>query len=297
MDSSYTAWAWPWWTVMVMINALNLSAAAWVYKRSLVTRDDIDAVYRRRMRIMGLIFTMVGAYRAVFVSRYFAQMAWFDTIANSSLLIRMFAIAAELSFAGLIALAMLKVNAQLPESDDKESGGFKRFFTTQSPYFLIACIFLAQFFATGGLIMKSNTLFAIEESLWSLGFVAILPLAIIQWRRVKTVTDADSVDPLKMLRGSTRLILTWAVIYCCYGLFYHLPFENWPGAIEQMRTGLPAIKTGWSAIRDAFLIVNASKEYSDWGFGFLLWHSAYFSVCVWIAIYLMRAPRLMTRDN
>jgi hypothetical protein len=31
--------------------------------------------------------------------------------------------------------------------------------------------------------------------------------------------------------------------------------------------------------------------YGDWGWGFLLWHSAYFSICVWISLYLMQAPR------
>jgi hypothetical protein len=273
---------------MVVINVLNLGVAALIYKRSLEPKDGSDSAYRTRMRIMGLIFTLVGAYRAVFVSRYFTQMAWFDTVLNSSLLIRTFAMAAELSFAGLFALAMLQVNADFPAIDDKRSGGFKTFLKTQTPYFLIACIFLAQFFAYGGLIMKSKTLFAIEESLWSLGFVSILPLAFMQWQRLKAVGD----ESLKMLKGSTRLILAWCVIYCCYGLFYHLPLENWPSAFQQLETGIPAIKTGWTAIRDSLLIVHESKAYSDWGFGFLLWHSAYFSICVWIALYLMRAPRL-----
>jgi hypothetical protein len=64
-----------------------------------------------------------------------------------------------------------------------------------------------------------------------------------------------------------------------------------------MQTGLPAIKTGVSAIGDAFWIVHESKAYSDWGFGFLLWHSAYFSICVWIAIFLMQAPRMLRPDS
>lgn len=285
-----TIWAWPWWTVMVMINAVNLVVAAWIVRGSGDRRDDPNKTYRNRMLTMGLIFTLVGAYRSIFVSRYFSQMAWFDTILNSSLLIRSFAMTAELSFAGLFALAMLRLNAEYPAEDMESAGGFKRFFATQAPGFLVVAIFLAQFFAYGGLIFKSSTLFAIEESLWSLGFVSILPLAIMQWKRMKGVTDPS----LQMLRGSSRLILSWCVIYCCYGLLYHLPLESWPYAFEQLRTGLPPIKMGWSAVKDALLIVHESKAYSDWGFGFLLWHSAYFSICVWIALYLMRAPRRVT---
>jgi hypothetical protein len=294
MDTAYTAWAWPWWTVMVIINALNVGAATFLFRRSLGTKSDSDDAYRRNMRIMGLIFVLVGAYRSVFVSRYFAQMAWFDTIANSSLLIRTFAIAAELSFAGLIALGMLRVNSDLP-SPRAPGNKFWLFLSTKSPYVLVGSIFVAQFFATSGLIMKSSTLFAIEETLWSVGFVAILPLAIAQLRRVSAASKVndEAAGRLRMLLGFTRVNAAWAVIYCCYGLAYHLPLESWPAAFHQMQTGLPAIKTGLSAVVDAFTVVNESKAYSDWGFGFLLWHSSYFSICVWIAIYFMRAPRLL----
>jgi hypothetical protein len=246
--------------------------------------------------MMGVIFALVAAYRAIFVSRYTAQLAWFDSLANSSLLIRMFAVAAELSFSGLIALAMLRVNHDLPADDAANANRFKVFMTTKSPHILMICIFLAQFFATSGLITKNQTLFAIEETLWTVGFLAVLPLAILQVRRVYAIKDAEKVAQLKMLRRSTILIAAWCVFYCCYGLFYHLPFETWAGAIEQAQTGLPVIKTGASAIGDAFLIVNESKEYGDWGFGLLLWHSAYFSVCVWISIFLMQAPRMLRPD-
>jgi hypothetical protein len=157
----------------------------------------------------------------------------------------------------------------------------------------MVCIFLAQFFATGGLISKNKTFFAIEETLWTVGFLSVLPLAILQLRRVFTIKDEGVLAQLNMLRKSTILIAAWCVFYCSYGLFYHLPLESWPGAINQMETGFPVIKTGTRAIADAFLIVYASKEYSDWGFGFLLWHSAYFSICVWIAPLLMQAPRII----
>jgi hypothetical protein len=286
-----TDWAWPWWTVMVAINIVNLIICVLIFKKSMFPRESIDATYRKRMRIMGLIFTLVGAYRAIFVSRYLSQMAWFDSVLNSSLLIRIFAIAAELSFSGLIAFALLQVNKDLPAKEKSKPNRFMSFLKTKSPYFLIGCIFIAQFFATSGLIIKSNTLFAIEETLWSLGFLAILPLAIIQVRRVYAIKGKEAVRSLKMLRQSSVLIAAWCVIYGSYGLFYHLPLESWPSAINQIETGLPVIQTGLSSIVDAFTIVNESKAYSDWGFGFLFWHSAYFSVCVWISIFLMRAPR------
>lgn len=291
MGGSETAWAWPWWTVIVAINVLNLVVCAIIFKRSITSKDGDDLGYRKRMRVMGLIFTLVAAYRAVFVSRYLSQMAWFDTLANSSLLIRLLAISAELSFAGLFALAMLRVNKDVPAAN-KHSNSITSFMMTKSPYVLLSCIFLAQFFATSGLITKNVTLFAIEETLWSMGFLSILPLAMVQLRRVFAIQDSEIKPRLVLLKRFAVLNVAWGLIYCSYGLFYHLPLEMWPSAMEQMQTGLPLIKTGMSAISDAFVIVNESKAYGDWGFGFLFWHSAYFTVCVWLSIFLMQAPRI-----
>jgi hypothetical protein len=290
MENSYTAWAWPWWTVIVLISVINVVVCALVFKRSLKPDDGLDTGYRKWMRIMGVVFILVGAYRSVFVSRYLAQMAWFDTIFNSSLLIRMLAVFAELSFAGLFALGMLRINSDLPPAE--KGNRTIAALAAKGPYFLWLCIFIAQFFATGGLIMKNKTWFAIEETLWTLGFLAILPLAIMQLGRVSALKRGKAAIDLGIIPKFTKLVLAWCVIYCSYGLFYHLPLENWAGALNQMETGLPALKTGWSAVVDAFTIVHESKEYSDWGFGFMLWHSAYFTVCVWMSIFMMQAPRI-----
>ena len=281
-------WAWPWWMVMVTISIVNLVVCAVVYKKSLNPKDGIDTTYRKRMRIMGVIFTVVAAYRTVFVSRYDPQFAWFDSIANSSLLIRVFAATAELSFSGLIAFAMLQFNISLPAGNDNQSNKFKTFMTTKTPYVLIICIFIAQFFAFGGVVFKSDLFWAIEETLWSVGFISILPLSLIQLRRILSIEDKETLKRLQMLKQSAIVIVTWCVIYCSYGLFFHI-FGLWESAIIELETGFPA--TGPNAIADAFMIVHETKVYSDWGFGFLFWHSAYFSACVWISIFLMQAPR------
>jgi hypothetical protein len=289
MNIPDTDWSWPWWTVMVIINVANLAACVYFYRQSLNSVDG-QSPYMRRMRIMGLIFTLVALYRAIFVSRYLYQYAWFDTLANSSLLIRSFAWGAELSFSGLFALAMLRFNSDVLLTQGKYNR-LTSSYIRSAPYALIACIFIAQFFATAGLITKSRLSFAIEESLWSLGFLSILPLAAMQFWRMFFSNHVTSSPGLAMLKTFTVVNLAWCVIYCTYGLVYHLPTEYWASAFQQMETGIPEIKTGLSAVKDAFSTVNVTHNYSDWGFGFVLWHSAYFSVCVWLAIFLMRAPR------
>jgi hypothetical protein len=285
-------WAWPWWATLVIINVVNVALCAHCYRKSLSAPDG-DSVYLKRMRIMGLIFTLVALYRSIFVSRYLYQYAWFDTLANSSLLIRTFAWAAELSFSGLIALAMLKFSADMPHTNPSTKR-LLSLYMRKGPYSLVACIFLAQFFATGGLITKSRMLFAIEETLWTAGFLSILPLAAIQFRQA-FATKRLAQDPgLSMLRTFSAVNLGWCVVYCSYGLIYHLPTEYWSSALQQMQTGVPEIRTGIAAVADAMTIVNVTHRYSDWGFGFVIWHSAYFSICVWLAIFLMRGPRKLS---
>ena len=290
-----TAWAWPWWSAMVAVNILNVIVCLTIFRRT--TRSaggfsNITDQYQKHMLIMGLIFTMVGAYRAVFVSRYLYQFAWFDVLANSSLLIRFFAIFAELSFAGLFAYAMLRFSKDL--ASNNHTNPALNFIESRSPYLLFFCIFTAQFFATIATINKNNTLFAIEETLWTAGFLLILPLAFIQLRRALSIKAEDEKKRIKMLLTSSKVIFAWCIGYCSYGVFFHLPmdfFSDTANSTMAVTTAVPVAQAGLAAVWDAFFIVNESKEFGDWGFGFLFWHSSYFSICVWLAIFLMRAPR------
>ena len=290
-----TAWAWPWWSAMVAVNILNVIVCLTIFRRT--TRSaggfsNITDQYQKHMLIMGLIFTMVGAYRAVFVSRYLYQFAWFDVLANSSLLIRFFAIFAELSFAGLFAYAMLRFSKDLASNNHTNPALI--FIESRSPYLLFFCIFTAQFFATIATINKNNTLFAIEETLWTVGFLLILPLAFIQLRRALSIKAEAEKKRIKMLLTSSKVIFAWCIGYCSYGVFFHLPmdfFSDTANSTMAVTTAMPVAQAGLAAVWDAFFIVNESKEFGDWGFGFLFWHSSYFSICVWLAIFLMRAPR------
>lgn len=290
-----TAWAWPWWSAMVAVNIINVIVCLTIFRRT--TRSaggfsNITDQYQKHMLIMGLIFTMVGAYRAVFVSRYLYQFAWFDVLANSSLLIRFFAIFAELSFAGLFAYAMLRFSKDL--ASNNHTNPALNFIESRSPYLLFFCIFTAQFFATIATINKNNTLFAIEETLWTAGFLLILPLAFIQLRRALSIKAEDEKKRIKMLLTSSKVIFAWCIGYCSYGVFFHLPmdfFSDTANSTMAVTTAMPVAQAGLAAVWDAFFIVNESKEFGDWGFGFLFWHSSYFSICVWLAIFLMRAPR------
>ncbi|XMB72952.1 hypothetical protein RJI07_03335 [Mycoplasmatota bacterium WC30] len=287
-------WIWTWWGAVVLINVINLIIGITIYVKSKNNEKVKSSPYRKRLLIFGLIFIGVAFYRSIFVSSYLEQLAWFDTLANSSLLIRFFALFAEVSFAYLIMNVLLNLNKEVPAKESDKSKPFLRFIETKTPYVFFISLCLAQFFAFGGTINKIQLLFAIEETLWGLAFLSITPLIIIQLKRVYSFKEETIKKELKMYRIFTVFMTVFCVGYSLYSVLYHLPIEQWPLGIEQLQMAIPepAIRTGFSAIRDAFSIVNVSRDYSAWGgIGFIIWHSGYFTLCGWMVLFFMTGPR------
>lgn len=246
------------------------------------------------MRVFGTVFILVAVYRSVFVSSYLGQLAWFDSLANSSLLIRVLAIYAEISFAGLIMFALLQLNEDVPVHARQKFNKSSGFLLTRTPYVLFLCICLAQFFATAATIMKIEVLFAIEETLWGIAFLSILPLTVMQLKRIYSYRDVQSKSELALFRISSAMMAVFCCGYTGYSLAYHLPIEYWPGALDQFQTDtpFPAIRTGWQAVKDALYVVNKTRDFETWGgIGFFIWYTGYFTVCSWMVLVLMNAPR------
>ncbi|WP_066015803.1 hypothetical protein [Endozoicomonas atrinae] len=211
MESPEWTWAWTWWSTLVLINSINVVLAVLFFRRRNTENDS----YLRWMKLMGMVFVSVALYRSVFVSSYLEQLAWFNSLANSSLLIRSLAFFAELSFAGLFMLAMLHTSQDLELYPSGQEDVFD-VLVSRAPKFLFLCIFTAQFFATTALITKFEVLFAIEETLWGMAFLSIFPLAIKQLRAV--LKSEHSTTELRLLKPFVWLNVIWLVGYCSYSV-------------------------------------------------------------------------------
>lgn len=285
-------WAWSWWAVVVVIGAINLGLGVYLFLQSRKVIDEKNSTYVKRMRIAGIVFLSVAMYRAVFVSRYLTQLAWFDTILNSTLLIRTFAMSAEIAFAYLISRALLQVNKDI--LNERFDNKIKEFFRTKAPHIFFYLLVIAQPFAYGGTINKIRILFAIEETFWGLAFVVVTPLIIMQLKKVFSIKDPQKMIELKQIKYFVIVVAIFCIGYGSYSVFYHLPIEYWPAALEQlqMATPVPEFRYGFDAIKDAFLIVNLNHVYEDWGgLGFVIWHTGYFTLCGWMSLLFMTAPR------
>lgn len=293
-DTSWS-WAWPWWGTLVGLNALQLIVCIFLFIRSRKMNLPAEDRYLRWMGALGLIFVGVAFYRSIFVSSYLEQLAWFNSVLNSSLLIRGLAIFAELSFSGLIAKSLLRMNQDVPGLIDPKNK-LTTFLQTRTPILLFVCICIANLFATAATITKIDLLFAFEETFWGIGFVSIIPMLIISIRKLSAHRNTPAWANLRQFRILTIVIAIWAIGYSLFEWGINLPIVYWPEAIAQlsMANPEPAFRFGVQAIRDAFLVVHATHNLSAWGgMGFVVWHTGYFSVCVWIVLFLMTGPRLL----
>ena len=296
MSTIETDWTWAsyWWGTLVAINVISVIIGIFLFIRSKRDKNRADAGYLRLMRTMGLIFVSVALYRSIFVSSYLRQLAWFDSVLNSSLLIRCLAIFAELCFVGLIAKSLLRMNEDVPGLVDRRNK-FRTFLQTRTPIILFVCIFIANIFATAATITKIDLLFALEETFWGIGFVSLIPMLIMSMRKLSTYRHTAEWGNLLQFRILIIVVAIFTIGYSLFELGFNLPVVYWPNAIAQLQMANPdpAFKFGFQAILDALLIVHQTRDLSAWGgMGFVIWHTGYFSVCVWMVLFMMTGPRL-----
>lgn len=65
-----------------------------------------------------------------------------------------------------------------------------------------------------------------------MGFLFILPLAYIQFRRIFGPGDKAAGARLSMLKSFAVVNISWWVIYCTCGQVYHLPTEYWVSVFD-----------------------------------------------------------------
>ena len=266
-----------WWTIMVCISAVNLILAWLMFAKSMKMNqaEPENSRYFLLLRIMGVVFVSVAMYRSIFVSSYPDRLTWFDTIFNSPFVVRCLATFAELAFIGMISAVLLKLCKDIGLKDSNVK--FKSLLI-KTPYIAIGCIFIAQPLAFLGLTTQYTTLFAIEEAFWALAFISITPLVFYALKR----------DGIK---AGYKLFLTvmavWCTGYLIFQCFFALPFMYFTDMAQDIGRVIPQ-----NSLRTAIFDYNVTRDFDTWGgIGFIIWHSGYFSLCSWMSLLFMSAPR------
>ena len=278
---SANTWDVQWWTTMVSIAIINFLLMIFVFVKTFKWSKEKPELkkYFMFLRIFGTIFASVALYRSIFVSSYPNKLAWFDTILNSPFIIRSVAFFAELSFIGIITLILVKINKDFPLNMKNQK---VEKYLALVPFFAFGCIFIANIFAFLGLITQYLTFFAIEETLWGIAFLLIMPVVLIRLKKIKGIND---------YHYSYKVFLIWMVAWCIgYSLFqwcFALPFMHWAEVSSDVGRVIPN-----GTIMESITNFTATRDFETWGgIGFFVWHSAYFSVCTWMVISFMLGPR------
>ena len=282
-----------WWTVMVAVNLVSVIVYFILYRKSVATDrfEIINAGYKKIMRNAGAVFVCVSMYRSIFVCSYPNRLVWFDSMMNSPFIIRIFATFAEISFALLVMVPVLHLNKEMPLKCRFARTRAGHFMVYKMPYLTFICLFTAQFCAYGGLFTQHLTLFAIEETLWTLGFFASFPAALCHLIDVFKHYKNDRT--VRLIKLHLILLCVYTVGYLIYQIGFSLPFTYY----SQLAADLAKPHLyGMEAIRNGIFAYTPCRDFETWGgIGFFIWHSGYFSICTWMNIVYAMAPRKLRR--
>jgi len=272
-----------WWAAMVAIGAVNFLAAGYIVCKSLKWNkaEPESAKIFSLLRVCVMVFVSVAMYRTVFVSSYPDRMVWFDSMFNSPFVIRCLATFAELSAVTIVAAALRKLHKEYDLAGTMKRKKTGALFA-RAPLISVACIFTAQFFAFTGLITQYVWPFAIEELLWAVAFICFVPLVLLGLGQIKSggITKKNQTVFL-------RIMALWCVGYLAFQIFYALPFMYFLEIARDMGKAVPA-----DALRTAIFGYTVKRGFQDWGgIGFIIWHSAYFSITTWIYLLAFMAAR------
>jgi len=270
-------WATFWKLALMVANLACLVIAVMLFAKS-KKREALNpenAGYLRILRICGLIFVAVALYRSVFMARYGGRLAWFDTIFNSPFVIRCLACLAEVSFIGMIATILVRQNKTLTLAKSNRS------LLALTPHIAFCCISLANFFAFSSLITQFPIFLFIEESLWAAAFICITPMVFLGLTKIRKQENADKGSRIFFI-----VMAVWCVGYNLYQCFYALPFNYFPRVVASAVKAVPP-----DALRQAIFGYTVTRDLSVYGgFGFIIWFTGYFSLCVWMTLLFMTAP-------
>lgn len=291
------SWALPWWSAMVILNIISFLIGIFILFKSkrADNKEPKTAEYRSKMRVAGLIFITVALYRSIFVSSYPERISWFESMANSPIIIRSLAFFAELAFAALIMWSLLNMNKDVPLPQKHKNNKILNFLETKTPYVFFVFIFLAQFFAIGGLFTQYTILFALEETFWALSFLLIAPLLVIKFKQVFSNKDKKYKKEMTLYRSYLIIMVVFTFGYLIFQFAFALPVTLCSQIAADMAKPHPTLMQG---IYYSIYNFTATRDFETWGgWGFFIWHSGYFSILVWMVLLFMNGPRKLEVTN
>ena len=292
MESSSEVITRIWWFSLSTIGIINVTIALRIFlfsksKYQPITKNE------KAVQICGLIYSICCAFRSILPRLDVERVCMYDTWLSYIAIGRTVAFIAEVSFAyqlssilSELSLGLIKEYEKYQCIKDTEKGlFFIHKVISQIQFWMLV---IANLFCWTSVITTNQIFHAIEESLWMLS--ALLLFISYSFIRFKANNLQQNYPKFQIPNDILNLfyvILFLTPIYILFMIFFDIPmyYHRWLLDESIDRKYLDFI----SGVFDSFQCREVTKSFDFWK-NEMPWMSGYFSVAVWISIWLMRSP-------
>ena len=266
---------WVWWITLGTVSVANVGL--WIYSAIVFARRKISMkpdIYRWRRIILWLsgIYVLGCAFRSLLPRIDLERLCLVNSWLSSMLVGRSVATVAELSF--IVQCAILLCEAG-KAADDR--------FSILVSLSLIPLIFAAEGFSWYAVISTHYLGSVVEESLWTVSGVLLLASFISLWPQVNGIQ-----------RHFLTAMILFAIGFVVFMVTVDVPmyWSRWQADIAAGSQYL-SLRQG---IMDSAKSCLVSFDWQLWREE-IPWMTLYFTVAVWVSIYLTHAPHFVIAGN
>lgn len=295
-----------WQKQMFATGIFNVLLCLWVCRDAAKTTSQAEtvssAIYRTRMRRLGLCLVFGCAFRGSFPRCTVERICFFDSWVNFSLVGRSVAAVSELTYVAELAYGISNVGHELHSlglkmHPDFETGKIAEKLFACVDYvciFAFSLICVAECCSFTGVLKQNYGWFTVENSLWAtMATLLGLTSYYLAWYTIRVQHIAQRVQPQIDLRFMGRTLTYMAIFatgYCSYQFFIDLPmyYNRWQADKLEGRQDNLLLE----GVFDAMSCHKVSRASVDWAPN-VLWLTMYFIFCPASAIGLSMAPRIL----
>jgi hypothetical protein len=275
-----------WWASISIISIGNIFALLTILSKNPVNKST----YTKSMRILAGFYVVGCAFRS-FLPRVDAErLCFYDSPLSAITIGRTVATIAELAFFAQLSLVFHQLSHEFVLHRGRAARDVFIQIVESMAGLTFVGIMIAELASWAGVLTTNHLWHCVEESLWMYCVMALtICAAILIWKWKQVDLDQEKQNPTKpwMLLYS---FLICGPVYCLYMYLVDVPmyYQRWLQGQAQNVQYL-SLAQGWASASRCHLV---SQDFDLW-LPDMIWMGAYFSVCVWGSLWLMRAPSFL----
>jgi len=283
-----------WYKFMVSVSVLNV--VTYLYSIRKPIPNDDSKTYQKTLRILAGIYVLVCGFRAVLPRIDGARQCYYDTWLCYPAIGRTGATIAELSFMAQITLVLHRISTGVREYavKGKDLSAIRKcnlICTFCKAAFAVNIV--AQCFCWTAVATTCMIWHAFEESIWAATLFLFTISCFVLYGYVQKIPIRTSTEANKILLRHTKIFLwlfmIFGPLYVAFMCWVDVPmyWNRWKADEANGKVYLGLLE----GFKDSASCRIITQSFEDWGEE-LPWFSGYFSLAVWLSIYLIQAPRL-----